>query len=355
MTAPALTDTRRSGFRGALRDWLARETARIAAPDVVLAVTRRGTRTVVTGGRRPEPAAPREGLRYELGSVSKTYTVLLLAALAAEGVLDEDDPLAAHLPPALDLPHPASGAITLRHLATHTAGLPRIPHRLVPGAVLRPSTSGYARYDTGRLLRAFAATRPRHPAGRHWTYSNFGVALLGPALARAAHSSYPAMLHARVLRPLRLESTTLEPGPEGADAVGHRADGRSPVPPMDMGAFHAAGSVRATPDDMLGYLEAHLHPADSPLAGPLRAVQVPQLHRGGRQGETHTLTWFQHPAPGGPLLFHAGATLGQQAFLGYHPATGTGLAAVATRRSQRCGLVQSAYDLLYALVDQDSK
>ncbi|MGP3986428.1 serine hydrolase domain-containing protein [Streptomyces sp. 3N207] len=340
------------GSEAALRDRLTLEVARLEAPDVVLAVTRRGRRTVVTGGRAGASATPREALRYELGSLSKTYAVLLLTTLAAEGLLTQDDRLAAHLPPTLRLPHRDSHGITLRHLATHTAGLPRIPYALFPGALLRPYQSGYARYDTERLLSAFAATRPRHPAGSRWGYSNFGAALLGPALARAAAVAYPALLGTRVLRPLGLTGTTLGPGPQGADAVGYRADGRTPLPATDMGAFSAAGAVRATPHDMLSYLEAHLNPAGTQLSGPLKEVQVPQLHRGGRRGETHTLTWFQHPAPGGPMLFHAGATFGQQAFCGYHPASGTGLAAVATRRGRRCRLVPAAYELLYALAEE---
>ncbi|MBO8185904.1 beta-lactamase family protein [Streptomyces sp. DW4-2] len=342
------------GAGASLRDRLTLEAARIEAPDVVLAVTRRGRRTVVTAGRGPESATPREALRYELGSISKTYTVLLLATLAAEGLLGQDDRLAAHLPPTLRLPHRASHDITLRHLATHTSGLPRIPHRLLPGALLRPYDSGYARYDTDRLLRTFADIRPRHRAGRRWIYSNFGVSLLGPALARAAGETFPAVLGTRVLRPLGLTGTTLGPGPAGADAVGYRRDGRTPVPATDMGAFAAAGAVRATPQDMLSFLEAHLDPAGSPLSGPLEEVQTPQLHRGGPRGETHTLTWFQHPAPGGPMLFHAGATFGQQAFCGYHPASGIGLAAFATRRGRPCHLVPLAYELLYQLAGQES-
>ncbi|MGP3972603.1 serine hydrolase domain-containing protein [Streptomyces sp. 8N114] len=351
---------RTHGSEGALRDRLTREVADLDAPDVVLAVTRGGRRTVVTGGRAHESETPREALRYELGSLSKTFAVLLLTTLATEGLLTQDDRLAAHLPPTLRLPHSASRSITLRHLATHTSGLPRIPYDLIPGALLHPHVSGYARYDTGRLLHTFAATRPRHPAGSRWIYSNFGAALLGPALAGAAGAAYPALLGTRVLRPLGLTSTTLAPGPAGADAVGFRTDGRTPVPSTDMGAFCAAGAVRAAPHDMLSYLEAHLHPAGTPLSGPLKEVQVPQLHRGGRRGETHTLTWFQHPAPGGPMLFHAGATFGQQAFLGYHPASGTGLAAAATRSSRRirrsrgCRLVLAAYELLYGLAEQSA-
>ncbi|MEU9122590.1 serine hydrolase domain-containing protein [Streptomyces sp. NPDC048506] len=335
----------------ALADRLADAVTRIDAPDVVLAATRRGVRTVVTGGTALSPPTPRHALHYELGSLSKTFTVLLLTGLARSGVLALDDPLAAHLP-GLPLPHPRSRRITLWHLATHTSGLPRIPADLIAGALLHPYANGYASYDTERLLRTFARTRPRHRPGTRWRYSNFGLALLGPAMSRAAGAAYPELLADRVLGPLGLADTTLGPGTTGTDAIGHRTNGVTPVPGADMGAFAAAGSVRATPGDLLGYLEAHLSPEATPLSGPLRDVQVPLLRRGWRYRNTHTLTWYHHPAPHGPLLFHVGATFGQQAFLGYHPATHTGLVALATRRGRTCRMISTAYELLYALAGE---
>ncbi|MCK7625154.1 beta-lactamase family protein [Streptomyces sp. RS10V-4] len=336
----------------ALADRLADALTRIDAPDAVLAVTRQGHRTVVTGGSALAPPTPRRELRYELGSLSKTFTVLLLADLAVNGVLSLDDPLTARLP-RLPLRHPRSGRITLRHLATHTSGLPRIPTDLLAGALVRPYDNGYAGYDTGRLLDTFARTRPRHRPGTRWHYSNFGLALLGPAMSHTTGTPFPRLLADRVLTPLGLTGTTLAPGATGTDAVGHRTNGTTPVRSADMGAFAAAGAVRATPDDLLGYVEAHLHPEGSPLAAALREVRVPLLRRGWRHRNTHTLTWYQHPAARGPLLFHVGATFGQQAFVGYHPASGTGLVALATRRGRHCGMVTTAYELLYRLAGED--
>ncbi|UJB40714.1 serine hydrolase domain-containing protein [Streptomyces sp. A1-5] len=336
----------------ALADRLTEALTRIDAPDVVLAVTRQGHRTVVSGGTALAPPTPRPALRYELGSLSKTFTVLLLADLAVNGVLSLDDPLTARLP-RLPLSHPRSGRITLRHLATHTSGLPRIPTDLLRGALIRPYENGYAGYDTERLLRTFARTRPRHRPGTRWHYSNFGVALLAPAMGHTTGIGYPDLLTARVLKPLGLTGTTLAPGTTGTEAVGHRTNGTTPVRSTDMGAFAAAGAVRSTPGDILTYLEAHLFPDDSPLARALREVRIPLLRRGWRRRNTHTLTWYQHPAPRGPLLFHVGATFGQQAFIGYHPASGTGVVGLATRRGRTCHVVPTAYELLYGLAGED--
>ncbi|MEV0845224.1 serine hydrolase domain-containing protein [Streptomyces sp. NPDC049954] len=337
-------------------DTAIRERLRVAlewvdAPDVVFAVSRAGRRTVVTGGTGPAPDPPRPGLRYEVGSLSASYTVLLFTALAREGAVRLDDPLIARLPP-LRLRFPAAARrITLRHLATHTSGLPRLPAGLSTGVVVRPYASGYDRYDTARLLDAFARTRPRHRPGAHWARSGFGVALLAAALEEAAGERFPTLLARHVLGPLGLTSTSTAAGPRGAVAVGHRRDGVTPVRPVRMGAFAPAAGVRATPDDLLTCLEAQLAPERRPLRGALLDAQAPQLTRGpSALRETHTLAgWLQQSLDGGPLLCSGGSSPGQQAFLGFHRASGTALVALSTRRGRTSGLTATAYGLLVEL------
>ncbi|NJQ05219.1 beta-lactamase family protein [Streptomyces lonarensis] len=126
-----------------------------------------------------------------------------------------------------------------------------------------------------------------------------------------------------------------EPGQvrgSGRDAVGHGRDGRTPVPPLLMGGFAPAGSVRATPHDLLAFLEAQLEPETTPLENELRALRGPVLRRGFGHRHTHTVSWFHRPGERGAVLFHAGATSGQQALLAFRPATGTAMVALSTRR-----------------------
>ncbi|MGD9485005.1 serine hydrolase domain-containing protein [Streptomyces sp. TRM70308] len=327
--------------------WAARvrEAARaVDGPDVVLAVSRDGERYAHTGGSGPEPPEGRAHQRYEIGSASKTFTVLLLAALAHAGRVRLHDPVTAHLPgpPA---PHRHRAAITLAHLATHTAGLPRLPHDAAFWRQALPAwhTNPYARYGAGALLAAFARARPRHRPGTRWWYSNFGVALLGQALAHTCGTAYADLLTDRVLAPLGLGGTGLHPGTAGRDATGHRRDG-TPAPPLRMAGFAPAGAVRATPDDLLGYLEAHLDPAraPAPLAGALRAVSRPVLVRGVTRRQTHTLTWYHHGDGADAVRCHAGGTLGHEAFLGFRPATRTAVVALATRRWTRASALGPA-------------
>lgn len=333
---------------GALRERLAEAVDACDAPDVVLAVSRHGRRTLHSGGNAPPPAVPREDLRYEIGSASKTLTGLLLARLIRRGVLTGGEVAATCLDPA----RPTGPApVTLAHLITHTSGLPALPPGFFRRALPAWRTNPYARYPAERLTDAFlrhhSDHRPRHRPGTRWHYSNYGVSVLGHAVTALTGTAWEDLLTGHVLRPLGLSGTALRAeGPE-TDAGGHRKDGRTPVPPFDAGGFLAAGAVRSTPHDLLALLEAHLAPARSPVAGALRAVRVPVLRRGLGHRHVHTVAWFRHPTDGGPMYFHSGATLGQQAFLGFRPDTGTALAAVCTRRFRAHDpFIATAYALL---------
>ncbi|MBQ1100330.1 beta-lactamase family protein [Streptomyces sp. b94] len=328
----------------ALRERLADAVDACDAPDVVFAVSRHGRRTLHTGGTAPPPTIPREDLRYEIGSASKTFTGLLLTRLIRSGVLTGGEPAAACLDPA----RPAGpDPVTLAHLITHTSGLPALPADFVPRALPAWRTNPYARYPAERLTGAFLRHRPRHRPGTRWHYSNYGVSVLGHAVAAATGTAWEDLLTAHVLRPLGLSGTALRAEDPRTDATGHRKDGRTPVPAFDSGGFQAAGAVRSTPHDLLAFLEAHLDPAGSPAAGALRAVRVPVLRRGLGHRHVHTVAWFRHPTDGGPMYFHSGATLGQQAFLGFRPDTGTALAAVCTRRFRaRDPFIATAYAFL---------
>ncbi|MFF5979167.1 serine hydrolase domain-containing protein [Streptomyces olindensis] len=312
-------------------DLLADAVAASDAPDVVFALSRHGRRTLRTGGTAPAPPLPREDLRYEIGSATKTFTGLLLAGLIHAGELTGGEPATA----LLDRGRPAgANPVTLAHLITHTSGLPALPAGFFLRGLPAWHTNPYARFPADRVVDAFLRHRPRRRPGTRWRYSNYGVAVLGHALAAATGTPWEDLLTERVLRPLGLTGTTPHPHAPGHDAPGHGKDGVAPVPAFEAGGFQAAGAVRATPHDLLAFLEAHLDPAAAPpaLAPALRAVRVPVLRRGLTHRHVHTVAWFRHPTDGGPMYFHSGATLGQQAFLGFRPGTGTALAAVCTRR-----------------------
>ncbi|MFI6083679.1 serine hydrolase domain-containing protein [Streptomyces sp. NPDC051217] len=329
----------RAALAGTPHDRLDAAVRAVDAPEVVFALSVHGRRTV-----RASPGA--EGLRYEIGSASKTFAGLLLARLARSGHLAYEDSAADCLGPQ---PPPLVAPITLRHLITHTSGLPALPRDFYRQALPRWTTNPFAGYPADRVIDAFLRARPRHRPGRRWHYSNFGVSVLGHALSSATRTSWDALMEEQVLVPLGLSGTSTRGAGTATDAIGHAGDGVSEVPPLRIGGFAAAGAVRATPHDLLTFLEAHLRPERTPaLAHALHAVRRPVLRRGMGKAHTHTLTWFQHPTDNGPAYFHGGATSGQQAFIGFCPGTGTAVAAVATRRFRRADrFVPTAYEVLF--------
>lgn len=322
--------------------------ARLApqAGAVTVAVVRGGRQTVHCHGRSaPDGPAVTPRTVFELGSVTKTFTALLLAELVAAGAVRYDDPLDAHLPPGRRPTVRRGGPITLLHLATHTSGLPRLPPGLLAGAVPHWYTNPYAAFQDDQLVAALARTTVRHPPGSRLRYSNYGVALLGRVLAGVAGTDYPTLLADRISRPLGLHATTCESAPPHR-AVGLR-HGR-PLPPWRIPALPGAGALRSDGEDVLRYLRALLAPEGLPLATALADVLRPRLRM--PTGDELCLVWNLRRLPQGDLLFHTGATRGFTAFLGLCPQRGTALAALANCGPALDGrFVQGAYTALKAL------
>ena len=140
---------------------------------------------------------------FPIGSITKVFTTLVLADAASNGVVSLDTPLAAILP---ETPPVGPYPITLRHLASHTSGLPRLPKGLRHQA-LRNRADPYRNFSTADLLAALEAARPHPVPGRRVRYSNFGMALLGEALSRQSGIPYHRLVLERVAGPLGLMVT----------------------------------------------------------------------------------------------------------------------------------------------------
>ncbi|UCM86671.1 serine hydrolase domain-containing protein [Streptomyces marincola] len=304
------------------------------------------TGTTEHGGGR----AAGEHTPFEIGSVTKTFTALLLADLAAAGVVAYDDPVERHLPPGT-APRPRGGGrVTLLHLATHTSGLRRLPPGLLRSAAPRWYSNPYERFGPGDLLAATPRARPFARPGERVRYSNFGVALLGLALAGAAGTDYESLLAERVLRPLGLADTGPGDAPGRATGYWHRRA----RPDWRIPGLAAAGALRSTADDLLRYLEAHLAPgAAAPHDGALRTAltEVTRARLADPPGgDRICLVWNARLRPGHELYFHSGGTRGCTVFTGFSPQRGVAFTALAnTSPGVRGAFVQRAYLTLRAL------
>jgi CubicO group peptidase (beta-lactamase class C family) len=214
---------------------------------------------------------------------------------------------------------PAATRITLRQLATHTSGLPRLPRNLLPVALLHPGDP-YARYSTRHLYRALR--KAGGPAPAEYLYSNYGFGLLGHLLGRAAGRPYAELLADRVTGPLGLTETGAGVPAGHVAATGHRR-GR-PVPAWHLGALAGAGALSSTASDLARFLGANLAPGTTPLRSAIEATQRPAA------GQRTGLGWHIASPGGRHVLWHNGATGGFSAMLALDRQAGCAVAAVAT-------------------------
>lgn len=231
----------------------------------------------------------------------------MLADGIDRGEVALDDPLARHLP---ELADTAAGAITLREVATHTSGLPTMPDSSFVGGLWVGATGGdpYRNWTTARVIDAAATAEPAESGEAE--YSNFGIALLGAAQARAAGAaSWTDLARERLLDPLGMTSTTFGGTPESF-AAPHRANGW-PATAWDGEGFYPAGTgTRSTVEDMLRYAGAILDGSAPGLAA------LEPLHRTDETDSTG-MTWqiATDPDSGRQTLWHNGGTGGSRTML----------------------------------------
>jgi D-alanyl-D-alanine-carboxypeptidase/D-alanyl-D-alanine-endopeptidase len=226
-------------------------------------VSPKGRRVISHGVVERGSAAPVDSRTpFELASISKLFTGLLVADMIRRGEVTIADPVDSLLPAGMTAPTWKGRALTLLALATHTAGLPAMP----PDAptLTDPALAGYS---VDRLVRAFCDYTLTRPPGR-WEYSNWDTSLLGHLLARRIGMDFEAVIEQRVTRPLGLTSTAVEPTRSMRKPVSHSAD-LTVTPRLRMGAFAPAGGFMSTADDMLTFAAALLELTSSPLAGLL--------------------------------------------------------------------------------------
>jgi CubicO group peptidase (beta-lactamase class C family) len=171
---------------------------------------------------------------FEIGSVSKVFTSLLLADTVSRQEVALDDPAAKYLPENVKLPQRSGKSITLLDLSTHRSGLPPLPNNGKPEAD----------YSVDYLYQFLSGyTLPRDP-GSEYEYSNLGAGLLGHLLARRAGTDYESLIGIRITRPLSMPDTgiTFSSLQKQRMATGHNAM-LAPVANLELSTLAGAGAL----------------------------------------------------------------------------------------------------------------
>lgn len=267
-----------------------------------------------------QDALPDADSQFQIGSITKVYTNLLLAESVAAGDLRYESTLGALLPDGAQLGNPALARVTLEALASHRSGLPRLPPNLDLGNTVDP----YAGYDESKLLQGLAMARAQQPLGDFYAYSNFGAGVLGYLLGRHDGAGYHAAIENRLIAPLRLDHTSFRPGERAARAI----QGGKPVQAWGFDdALAGAGSLWGSAGDLgrlvQAYLGHHQHDLKHALEDDLRVL--------GAAGDFEiTRVWHVARADGQPVYWHNGGTAGFHSVVGFRPDLGVGVAVLVS-------------------------
>jgi D-alanyl-D-alanine-carboxypeptidase/D-alanyl-D-alanine-endopeptidase len=272
-------------------------------------------------GEGDEPD-PEKTVVFEIGSITKVFTAILLADMAQAGEVALDDPVAKYLPKDWNVPD----SITLASLAAHTSGLPVIPANFwKKGDKIYDANVGgrrWGEYSERQLDDYFANPAPAIGESGKYVYSNLGAGLLGLALSRAAKKPLSDLIVERVCKSLGMESTSFSLELSGS---GHDADGE-PVDawPAGESVLSGAFALRSTCSDMLKFARANLDPGSSPMKEALSLAQQPRSEINAI--EKTGLGWKGNKYG---VIYTAGVTGGFRCTMYLHPQTKTAVVLMA--------------------------
>ena len=267
---------------------------------------------------------------FEIGSITKEFTSLLLTDMARRGEVALTDPVSRYLPEGVRVLERANRQITLADLSTHSSGLPRMPSNFKP----KDSANPYADYSVQQLYDFLNGHHLIRDIGSQYEYSNLGAGLLGHVLSLRAGMSYEALLRSRILDPLGMSNTriTLTPEMKARLAVGHKETtrtsenryGLTPVPNWDIPTLSGAGALRSTANDMLTFLAANLGYIKTPLADAMADQIATRRPSDGPDFEVG-YGWRIQTKYGSTIVWHGGATGGYRCYIGFDPKARVGV------------------------------
>ena len=261
---------------------------------------------------------------FQIGSVTKTFTALLLATMTAKGQVALEDPVGRYLPIA------AGSGTRLVDLATHTSGYPRLP-RGVKARMLLRLRDPYALLRDRHIDRSLRNLGRNLGPGPHpFEYSNFGYGVRSRALAASGDLPFGELLRQEVLRPLNLGELTLEtdPDPDRRRLFGHNDSG-SEMEHWHDPALSGAGFLFSSIEGMRRYLAANLFPETTSLRVPLELVHQARYPAG--PGMQVAMGWLVSGTDEGPVHWHNGGTAGFGSFIGFDLERQLGVAVLISR------------------------
>lgn len=287
---------------------------------------------------------------FDIGSITKTFTTLVLADMTTQGIINLDDPIERYLPEWVKVPQYNGTQITLENLATHTSGLP-----FMPSNIWLNDTIGNLNpdYNSTQMYQALSNITLSTKPGTKFLYSDFGMGLLGHILTlKEGGISYEQLVKNRILDILGMNDTKItlsENEIKHKFPVGH-LNGSEIETPVVPEVIAGAGALRSTADDLLKYLSANMGLLHTTLEESIHLQHLIQ-HPGPIPNPMNysgyiALGWGVLTNFGTETLSHAGAINGWNSYAGFTPTKQIGLVLLCSCDKQDADMERLGYVLL---------
>lgn len=258
---------------------------------------------------------------YEIGSISKVFTSILLADLVNKNILKLEDPISKFLPDSL-ASNPDLQKITFKQLANHSSGLPRLPENWDKVAGFNPKDP-YANYDRKALYAYLKGYKAKRPAGESYEYSNLGAGLLGELIATISKKPYATYLKEIIFTPLQMTSSTDKPTAQNPLFIPVYNDQGVETAAWNFQAMLAAGGIKSSLHDMMLFAVEQLKMPQTSLQHAMALTREYSISTPSNSDVG--LGWHMNMVDQGIYFWHNGGTGGSRSFIGVAPDTKTAI------------------------------
>jgi len=298
---------------------------RLSPGMVVGVINAEGTVYFSYGSTALESGTPmNEDTVFEIGSISKVFTGMLLAWLVEQGELALEDPVSSHLPEGVTMPERGGTPIRLVDLSTHRSGFPKLPDNMKPADLRNP----YADYTVDQLYAYLSGHRLRRDPGDAYEYSNLAAGLLGHVLELKTGKSYEELVHQVIASKLGMKSTTITLSPKMLARTARPHTYGQEVKLWDLPVLAGAGAIRSTARDMLAFLSANMSLRSTTLDAAMQTSRQERADAGSPEMKMglgwHILTGGAHR-----IVWHNGGTGGHHSFVGFREDGSLGVVVLA--------------------------
>lgn len=249
---------------------------------------------------------------YEIGSISKVFTCIMLADEVLKGTMKLSDPISNYLPDNIKTPSRNGRVITLQDLATHTSGLPRMPDNFTPSNPTNP----FKDYTIELAYEFLNAYELKRDIGSEYEYSNYGMGLLGHILELHTGKSYEELLIEKIANPCNMPNTRLvltdnmikhlaKPHAQGVETSN-----------WDIISLAGAGGIRSNTIDMVAFLKANMG-ITKPKIYDAMVLSQQVAYENEANDFKMGLGWHYAQNGDDTIIWHNGATGGYQSFTGF--------------------------------------